>query len=117
MSANIDPKHVPLPTLRQMKLLERELSTTDEASDMTVTVNDLRVRLETKQQHVEYWGERACKAEAQVEGLRAALLAADEAINPTDRIFISLHTWNNRLKEASKTIRAALSDQGRLDRP
>jgi hypothetical protein len=39
----------------------------------------------------------------------AALRAADEAINPPDRKGISLDKWNDRLKAATKTIRAAVA--------
>ena len=40
--------------------------------------------------------------------LREALKSADAAINPPDRKGISLHVWNERLKAATKIIRAAL---------
>lgn len=40
---------------------------------------------------------------------REALQVADAAINPPDRSGISLHEWNERLKAATATIRAALS--------
>ena len=42
---------------------------------------------------------------------RAALKAADAAINPPDRSGISLHVWNERLRDATKIIRQALSPE------
>jgi hypothetical protein len=41
--------------------------------------------------------------------LREALAKADEAINPPDRNGISLAIWNERLKETTVSIRAALA--------
>lgn len=51
----------------------------------------------------------------QVEVLRAALVIADEAINPPDRAGISLDAWNLRLKAATETIRSALRHEPRLE--
>jgi hypothetical protein len=40
--------------------------------------------------------------------LRNALEIADAAINPKDMVGLSLEKWNERLKAATATIRAAL---------
>ena len=51
----------------------------------------------------------ALKSKAAVEKLREALAYADAAINPPDRDGISLHTWNERLKSATETVRQAIA--------
>ena len=43
------------------------------------------------------------------EEMLKALMIADLAINPTDKIHVSMHDWNNRLKAATLKIRIAIS--------
>ena len=40
--------------------------------------------------------------------LLEALTSIDAAVNPPDRHGISMHVWNQRLKAASKIVRAAI---------
>lgn len=56
---------------------------------------------------------RRIRAERIWRNMEAALRTADEAINPLDRAGISLDKWNERLKAATITIRAALTSENR----
>lgn len=64
-------------------------------------------------ERLEGYDYRPLEAINEIKKLRAALKVADEAINPPDRDGISLEKWNERLKAATKTIRAALPDPQR----
>jgi hypothetical protein len=57
----------------------------------------------------QHWAKQSGQYRLQRDELLAACMAADAAMNPTDRSGISLHVWNQRLREATSVVRAAIA--------